>query len=245
MTNSTRSSLPVVIFDGDDTLWETERLYDEAREAAKSLVVAVGLDGDAWDALQRKLDFANAKLYGFSKIRFPLSCVEAYEQTTWRAGLSIDHSVATSVRVAAESVFSASADVIPGVVDTLQVVRTQRRLVLLTQGDSDVQWHRIRTSGLEPLFDRIQIVDSKNDDVLRKLLSELGADLASTWLVGNSLRSDINPARQCGVKAIWVDAHVWEYERGELEHTDDGVSKAASISEVASIIFAGERTSDA
>jgi putative hydrolase of the HAD superfamily len=245
MTNQARVNLPVVIFDGDDTLWETERLYDDARDAAKLIVVRSGLDGDAWEALQKRIDVDNVKLYGLSKVRFPLSCVEAYEEMARRMGRVIDESVAASVRAAAESVFAAPAQVFPGAVDALQALRLERRLVLLTQGDSEVQWQRIRTSGMESLFDRIEVVPTKSDEVLKTLLLELKTDLASAWLVGNSLPSDINPARRCGLRAIWVEGHVWEYERRESEQHEDGVWRAVSVSEAASIISAGGKANEA
>jgi len=245
MNNQARVNLPVVIFDGDDTLWDTERLYDDAREAAKLIVIRSGLDGDAWEALQRRIDVANVEFYGLSKVRFPLSCVEAYEEMARREGSVIDESLAASVRAAAASVFAAPAEVFPGAVDALQTLRIERRLVLLTQGDSEVQWHRIRTSGLGSLFERIEVVPTKSDEVLKTLLLELGTDPASAWLVGNSLPSDINPARRCGMRAIWVEGHVWEYDRRESEHHEDGVWKVASVSEVASIISAGEKANEA
>ena len=63
-----------VVFDGDDTLWATERLYDDARTAAQGLVVAAGIDGTRWDLTERKIDQDNVALMGLSAIRFPTSC---------------------------------------------------------------------------------------------------------------------------------------------------------------------------
>ena len=39
----------------------------------------------------------------------------------------------------------------------------------------------------------------------------------SAWSVGNSLASDINPALRIGMRAIWIDAPVWEYERRDSQ----------------------------
>lgn len=46
----------VLVFDGDDTLWFVEPLYDEAHSKARSLVESSGLDGGSWEARQRILD---------------------------------------------------------------------------------------------------------------------------------------------------------------------------------------------
>ena len=49
------------MFDGDDTLWSTESLYDEARANARRVVAEAGLDDAAWEKLERRiLDFAGA-----------------------------------------------------------------------------------------------------------------------------------------------------------------------------------------
>jgi len=55
-----------LVFDGDDTLWVTEPLYDAARIAAGKRVAAVVLDSAAWDALQRKIDVKNVSRFGLS-----------------------------------------------------------------------------------------------------------------------------------------------------------------------------------
>lgn len=235
-----RTGLRLVVFDGDDTLWETERLYDEAREAAGRLVGAAGLDPVAWDALERSIDVANAERHGLSKARFPLSCVQAYEETARRAGVAVDQGLMESVRAAAAAVFTAAAVVYPGAEDTLRTLRAMRRLALLTQGDTEVQWHRIDASGLKPLFDNIRVVEKKNAEVLASLLDELGADPASSWFVGNSLASDVNPARRCGMRAVWIDAHVWEHERREARDHEDGIWEAGRLSDVPAVIAGAE-----
>lgn len=68
-----------IIFDGDDTLWHTERLYDDARQRARSIVEASGLDGQKWEKLERQIDVTNVERLGHSIERFPASCIEAYE----------------------------------------------------------------------------------------------------------------------------------------------------------------------
>jgi len=235
-----RTALPLVVFDGDDTLWKTERLYDDARNAAGRLVEAAGLDPAAWDALERQIDVKNAEHYGLSKARFPLSCVQAFEETARRANLPVDAAVAERVRAAAAAVFTATAVVYPGVEDTLRTLRTTRRLALLTQGDTEVQWHRIDTSGLKPFFDKIVIVEKKNCEALASFLNESAADAGSSWFIGNSLASDIHPARHCGMNAIWIDAPVWAYERREAPRQEDGVWATEAVSNAPAIIAAAE-----
>src|SRR4051812_19023858 len=67
-----------VIFDGDDTLWLTESLYDEARRRAREVVERAGIDGSEWERIQRERDISNVELFGHNAERFPTSCVEAF-----------------------------------------------------------------------------------------------------------------------------------------------------------------------
>ena len=69
----------MVIFDGDDTLWSTEPLYDDARAAAAEIVERAGLDAGEWERLERDIDVQNVQRFGLSSERFPTSCVEAYQ----------------------------------------------------------------------------------------------------------------------------------------------------------------------
>jgi FMN phosphatase YigB (HAD superfamily) len=63
------------------------------------------------------------------------------------------------------------------------------------------------------LFDLIQIVEQKTPAAITSVLARLGAASRAALSVGNSVRSDVLPSLAAGVKPIWIDAHVWEYER--------------------------------
>src|SRR5713226_8539462 len=94
-----------VVFDGDDTLWSTEQLYDDARSRARRVVADSGLDGAKWEELDRLIDVENVTRFGHSIERFPTSCAQAYEDLCRSAGQVPDPSVAERIRDAARSVF--------------------------------------------------------------------------------------------------------------------------------------------
>jgi putative hydrolase of the HAD superfamily len=240
MTASSVSTLRVqgVVFDGDDTLWSTEQLYDYARSRARNIVVEGGLDGDEWEQLERDLDVQNVAALGFSVDRFPSSCVEAYEDLCRRTGVRKDPSISTRVREAASSVFELVPPLVPGARETLISLRRQGiRLALLTKGAPEVQFRRIESSGLKGYFDLIRVVAEKTPDVIREVLESLEVSADSAWMVGNSVRSDIVPAIETGMHAIWVKAHVWEYER-VFDHVIDGrVATAVDLRQVAELIW--------
>jgi putative hydrolase of the HAD superfamily len=222
-----------IVFDGDDTLWRTEALYDEARQRAREIVAGAGLDGARWETLERAIDVENVTRLGHSAERFPTSCMEAYDALCAERDRVPDLEVRAAIGAAARSVFERPAELMPHARETLEALRSRGfRLALLTKGDSDVQRRRIEQSGLADLFDLVQIVASKTPDVVAAVVQRLGVPLDTALSVGNSVRSDVLPALAAGVQPIWIDAHVWEWEREHGGLPEDGVVEVASLARV-------------
>ena len=218
----------VVLFDGDDTLWSTEELYDEARSAARDIVAAAGLDGDEWEQLERTLDVANVAGLGFSPQRFPASCVQAYEQQCESHGVPLQPAITSKIWDAARTVFERHPPIKIGARETLSALRARGiRLALLTKGHPEVQERRIEHSGLRQYFDLVHIVAEKSPQAILDMVTALGGDPGNSWMVGNSVRSDVLPALKAGLHAIWIDAHVWEYERAHDDLVDHRVATAS------------------
>lgn len=215
---STRGRLRVpnwVIFDGDDTLWVTEFLYDEARSKAAAFVESVGISAPRWTQLQREIDIHNFDRFGLAAERFPTSCIDATERLASEEGILLTESDLDEVWLAACSVFERTAPVRSESAPLLRLIASNYGIALLTQGDPRVQWKRIEDSGLRPFFDSVFIVERKSEIVLEAVAGLLGAE--SVTVVGNSIRSDINPAIRVGLPALWLDTHVWEHEKEEVE----------------------------
>jgi putative hydrolase of the HAD superfamily len=211
-----RNGAPVrgIVFDGDDTLWRTEELYDRARQEARGIVAQAGLDGKHWEAIERRLDIENVERFGHAADRFPTSCVEAYEIVRREEGRPADSAVAAAVAKAARRVFTDAAPLLPDARETLAELHARGlRLALLTKGDPTVQRRRVDQSGLVPYFDLVEIVDQKTPETIAGAVATLGVDPASALSVGNSIRSDVLPSLEAGIRPVWIDAHVWEYER--------------------------------
>lgn len=230
------SEKQLVVFDGDDTLWSVEHLYDKARDRAASIVAAAGVDPHRWDELQRGIDVANVRTLGLTRLRFPHSSVQAYERAASEAGVAVDDATREQVRLASASVFDAVAPLVPGARPVLEELARTHRLALLTQGDPTVQTKRIDDSGLADSFEIVRIVDRKGRASFRAVLADAGVDALDAWSVGNSLPSDINPALELGMGAVWVDAHVWAHERREVAPADGHLLACAALTNVPAVI---------
>ena len=226
-----------VIFDGDDTLWNTEHLYDDARSRARVIVDESGLDGAMWEERERSIDVENVANFGYSMERFPASCVQAYEDLCRQTAQPPDTKTAERIRQAARSVFEQDPPLVPGAREALTLLRAKgARLALLTKGDRELQSRRIERSGLSGLFDVIRIVPEKSPAVIRDVVAALGVDISSAWMVGNSVRSDVIPAMKAGLRAVQIPAHVWEYERTQDHSAADGLITASHLADIPALI---------
>ncbi len=67
------------------------------------------------------------------------------------------------------------------------------------------------------------IVEEKNVDTYNRLVTELDLDLENTWMIGNSPRSDINPALKVGLNAVYIPhPHTWGLEKQDIRHEGKG-----------------------
>jgi putative hydrolase of the HAD superfamily len=231
-----------VVFDGDDTLWQTEQLYDDARSLARGIVEAIGLDGDKWEAVERGLDVRNVERFGHSPDRFPRSCVEAYISLCLAERRAPNQETVDAIRTAARTAFTREAPLVDQAQEIIsELAQRGFRLALLTKGDTDVQMRRVAESGLAPFFDVIAVVDRKTPEVFRSVMARLGVAPSDTVTVGNSVRSDVLPSIAAGARPIWIDAHVWEYERLHEMMPTPGVIQldnlAGLLDELASSVF--------
>ena len=107
---------------------------------------------------------------------------------------------------------------------TLDVLRRRHDLLLLTKGDEDEQQGKIDVSGLARYFRSIVIVREKTPEVYADLVDAEGLDPHATWMIGNSIKSDIKPTLAAGLGAVFIpNVNTWALEHDEL----DGAAAAA------------------
>jgi putative hydrolase of the HAD superfamily len=117
----------------------------------------------------------------------------------------------------AERILECPMEVIPGVRDTLDYLAGRHNLTLFTKGHVDEQKLKIDRSGLGGFFQHTAIVKEKDAAAYRRLVTERGMAAAVTWMIGNSPKSDVNPALEAGLNAVFVPhAHTWVLEKQEL-----------------------------
>jgi putative hydrolase of the HAD superfamily len=75
----------------------------------------------------------------------------------------------------------------------------------------------VERSGLKHFFRQVEIVPEKNTSTYENIVDHHRLAREQTWMVGNSPKSDINPALAAGLNAIFVpDDDTWVLEHEEL-----------------------------
>ncbi len=111
--------------------------------------------------------------------------------------------------------------------DTLAYLRRRHRLVLFTKGNHDEQWDKVVRSGLRDLFHQVDVVREKDADAYADAARRLGVRPESAWMIGNSPKSDILPARAAGFGAVFVPhPGTWVLELDDLPEVHDAAHPA-------------------
>ena len=233
-------SLRAIIFDADDTLWDTQVLYERAKEQFYDWMAREGFgDQEAVATALTRTDLANMPLYGFSRHRFPQSMKDVYDRLTTQAGRKADPEKLEQVAEIGYGVFRQRAQLVEGAGEVLVKLQRQYRLLLYTAGDAEVQADRIQDSELGRHFQATYIRPQKTVAELAALLEAEHLQPAETWMVGNSLKSDINPALKLGLRGILVRAGGWAYDEEKL--VEGRVWVVASVREIPDVLVKAEK----
>ena len=203
--------LKLIGFDGDDTLWHSEGYY---REASDQFTAILGRYVDVGDAQVQASMLAterrNLQLFGYGAKGMTLSMVEtAIAITEGRISAADIHQL---VEVG-KGVLQHPVELLPGVREAVAAVAERHAVVLITKGDLFHQEKKVAQSGMADLFHRIEIVSEKDATTYRRVLAEFALQPSQFAMVGNSLRSDIEPVIRLGGWGVHMPYHVtWAHE---------------------------------
>jgi putative hydrolase of the HAD superfamily len=106
---------------------------------------------------------------------------------------------------------------LPEVPETLQYLSERHRLILMTKGALAEQSGKVERSGLKEYFAAVEIVAEKNPAAYAGVVEKHKLNPDATWMVGNSPKSDINPALAAGLHAVFVPhGNTWILEHEEV-----------------------------
>lgn len=204
----------VIAFDADDTLWDCQSWFDSVEERCAELLKPWATRKEVSEGLFAT-EHRNLSLTGYGTKAFTLSLIEN--------AVRISHGEISGDDVMrlidmGKELLRFPTTPLPGVQETLEalVQRRRYRLVVFTKGELMDQEDKLRRSGLEQYFCRLETVSNKTVTEYRQLCENLDVAPEETLMVGNSFRSDIAQALQAGAWAAYIPYHVvWALEQSE------------------------------
>ena len=204
-----------LIIDADDTLWENNIYFEEAFEEFCEFLDHSSMTPHEIRDVLDAIELVNARIHGYGSLNFGRNLRECYQRLAER---EVKESDLNTVMAFAGRILECPMQVIAGVPETLAYLCERHELTLFTKGHPEEQTLKIDRSGLGGYFHCTRVVKEKDAAAYRRLVDERGMDPALTWMIGNSPKSDINPALEAGLHAVFVPhAHTWKLEKQDLQ----------------------------
>lgn len=206
-----------VLFDFDDTLVETTVHFNRAKGRFARIMTGLGFPAEEALATLNQFDIRNVQLCGgFLKECFPRALGETYEHYCKISGKDYSQALRKEIEDLGWWVYEQPATPISGAEEVLGALHGRFPLFLVTKGDPVVQTDRVEKSGLSRWFEKVYVLADKNVLAYRNIASERRIRPPASWVVGNSMKSDINPALKAGFQCIYIHhPHTWDYEDEE------------------------------
>lgn len=205
-----------LLIDADDTLWENNIYFEQAIHEFISFLNHSSLQPAEVRAVLDEIE----RDMGYGSVNFTKSLEETFRRLAERTVTDDD---LARIRNFGEAIFHHPIELMSGVQETLTYLAPRHRLILLTKGDEEEQRLKIENSGLAAYFTATLIFPEKSVALYHALIQEMQLDPILTWVIGNSPRSDINPALAAGLNAIFIPhPHTWQLETQDVVRTGSG-----------------------
>ncbi len=214
-----------LIIDADDTLWENNIYFLRAFDEFVEYLDHSTLSAEEVRAVLDEIESVNSRIHGYGSLNFGRNMQQCYRHLCER---EIRPDDLARILGFAERIMEQPVELIEGVAETLEYLASRHTLTLFTKGHAEEQKLKIDRSGLGVWFGHLGIVKEKTAAAYRALVREQEFEPALTWMIGNSPRSDINPALEGGINAVFVPhADTWVLEREDLH---DGPGRLLRLS---------------
>jgi len=199
-----------LLVNADDTLWESNVFFEHTLERFFSLVEPFGYARAYARHILNETERHNIQQHGYGVRSFARSLQQSYMKL---AGGLAQRSALEEVACMVAELEHTPPRVLDGVPETLAYLTERHRLILFTKGEPAEQAAKVERSGLQGFFEFIEIVPEKNPETYGGLVHKHKIVKSHGWMIGNSPRSDINPAMKIGLNAVYIPhEHTWHLE---------------------------------
>ena len=210
-----------LLIDADDTLWENNIYFERAITDFISFLNHHQYTPDEVRHVLYDVERENIRKHGYGMHSFANALVICFERLSVEP---VTPELHDTIRGIAYKIAEHPMEFLPDVPETLAELAQRHRLFMVTKGNITEQLGKVERSDLKGYFTAVEVVAEKDAAAYRNVVEKYGLFRPITWMIGNSPKSDINPALEAGLHAVFVPHHnTWMLERDELRnHADDG-----------------------
>ncbi|PYY04777.1 MAG: haloacid dehalogenase [Acidobacteria bacterium] len=203
-----------LLIDADDTLWENNIYFERAIANFISFLNHHEYSPEQVREVLNEVERECILKHGYGLHSFAHALVDTFERL---AVEPLTPALDATINGFAHSIAEHPVEIIPGVPETLAYLAKRHNLILMTKGAIAEQTGKIERSGLKEYFSSVEVVAEKDVTTYREIAAKYDLPSDSSWMVGNSPKSDINPALAAGMNAVFVPhGNTWVLEHEEI-----------------------------
>jgi putative hydrolase of the HAD superfamily len=209
-----------LLIDADDTLWENNIYFERAIAAFISYLNHHEYSPAAVRSTLNAVERETILAHGYGLSSFTRSLVTCFERLS---PAPVTEEKAQRILGFARSIAEQEIELLPGVAGTLAKLASRHHLILMTKGNRAEQADKLARSGLAPHFAAVEIVVEKDPPTYRQVIARHELTPHTSWMIGNSPKSDINPALAAGLHAVFLfHKDTWVLEHASVDPAPPG-----------------------
>jgi putative hydrolase of the HAD superfamily len=209
-----------LLIDADDTLWENNIYFEQA---IASFIAYLNHHAYSREQVREELNRAERetiRTHGYGITSFRRSLVACFEHLSTEPITEEKHERILSF---AQAIADQEIELLEGVREALPVLASRHKLILMTKGNKMEQADKVARSSIGEYFAAVEIPHEKNPAAYTDVCFRHGLAPSATWMIGNSPRSDINPALAAGLHAVLLHhPHTWVLEHEPVNPAPPG-----------------------
>ncbi len=204
-----------LLIDADDTLWENNIYFERAIARFIPFLNHHEFSPEQVRAVLNEVERECIVEHGYGLHSFAHALGNTFEKLSVNPVTPESHA---QIQSFADTIADHPIEILPEVPETLEYLSTKHRLILMTKGALTEQTGKVERSGLKKYFTATEVVAEKDAATYATVVEKHNLTRASTWMVGNSPKSDINPALAAGLHAVFVPhGDTWILEHEEIK----------------------------
>jgi putative hydrolase of the HAD superfamily len=205
--------------DADDTLWENNVFFERTFARFVDFLNHDHLTPAEVRTILDEIEHVNNRIHGYGSANFMRNVRQCMEGVRGCRLTPVELDVLQEME---RELANHPMELIPGVEETLAYLGARHELLLCTKGNAAEQSNKIERSGLEKHFRHVRIVREKDVACYMAIRADRCREPEHCWMVGNSPKSDIHPALDAGIGAVYVPhKHTWHLEHMEIPESHE------------------------